>query len=125
VLLVRAKDDPGKWVLPKGHIEAGEAAQYTAVREVYEESGVHALLCDTGPPEEVTFEAKGERVHVVLYPMRCVGEADGGGEARTKEWVPAREALDRLRASQAAQSADAVEALLDRLRRNTGAPSAP
>src|SRR5262249_3819711 len=41
-LLVEAKSKPNEWVLPKGHIEEGEDHRETAVREVYEESGVWA-----------------------------------------------------------------------------------
>ena len=32
------------WVLPKGTVEAGEEYKDTAVREVYEETGVHASI---------------------------------------------------------------------------------
>lgn len=38
-LIVQAKKDPSHWVLPKGHIEPGESARQTAVREVKEETG--------------------------------------------------------------------------------------
>jgi 8-oxo-dGTP pyrophosphatase MutT (NUDIX family) len=41
-LLVRASRPPHDWVLPKGHIEAGEAPEQTAQREVLEETGVDA-----------------------------------------------------------------------------------
>lgn len=40
VLLLRKKR--GYWVLPKGRIEAGEAMEAAALREVQEESGVQA-----------------------------------------------------------------------------------
>src|SRR5262249_38242010 len=43
-LLVRAKGEPTQWVLPKGHIEAGESATETAVREVFEEAGCWARI---------------------------------------------------------------------------------
>ena len=32
------------WVLPKGTVEPGETHEQTAVREVYEESGVHGTI---------------------------------------------------------------------------------
>ncbi len=37
-LLVTAKRNPKQWVLPKGHIEPGEALEETAIREVKEET---------------------------------------------------------------------------------------
>ena len=40
-LLVRAKQNPAEWVLPKGHIERNESEEEAAVREVFEERGVH------------------------------------------------------------------------------------
>jgi 8-oxo-dGTP pyrophosphatase MutT (NUDIX family) len=36
----------GFWDLPKGHIEKGETAEVAALREVQEETGVHALQSD-------------------------------------------------------------------------------
>jgi len=34
----------GAWVFPKGHVELGESHEQTALREVQEESGVHARI---------------------------------------------------------------------------------
>lgn len=42
VLLLRKIN--GDWVLPKGKIEAGETPDQTAVREVFEETGIHAEI---------------------------------------------------------------------------------
>jgi 8-oxo-dGTP pyrophosphatase MutT (NUDIX family) len=42
ILLLRKFN--GCWVLPKGKIEAGETRVEAALREVYEESGVHAKI---------------------------------------------------------------------------------
>ncbi len=35
---------PGRWGFPKGHTEAGENDYLTAVREVYEETGVMVVI---------------------------------------------------------------------------------
>jgi 8-oxo-dGTP pyrophosphatase MutT (NUDIX family) len=43
-MLVQASRDRSQWVLPKGHIEPGEAPRATAVREVQEESGHWARI---------------------------------------------------------------------------------
>lgn len=38
ILLIQ--DSKGRWTIPKGHIEKGETAKQTAVREIGEESGL-------------------------------------------------------------------------------------
>ena len=46
-LLVRAKDQPeGCHGFPKGHMEPGETEQETALREIFEETGVRVWLVD-------------------------------------------------------------------------------
>lgn len=44
VLLLRKIN--GDWVLPKGKIELGETPNVTAVREVFEETGIHAEVVE-------------------------------------------------------------------------------
>lgn len=44
VLLLRKIN--GDWVLPKGKIEEGETPDQTAVREVFEETGIHAEIVE-------------------------------------------------------------------------------
>ena len=39
VLLIQ--DSKNRWTIPKGHIEPGETAKITAIREIGEESGLH------------------------------------------------------------------------------------
>ena len=39
VLLIQ--DSKNRWTIPKGHIEQGETAKQTAIREIGEESGLH------------------------------------------------------------------------------------
>ena len=46
-LLVRAKDQPqGCHGFPKGHMEPGETEEETALREIYEETGVRVRLLE-------------------------------------------------------------------------------
>lgn len=49
-----AKD--GLFVLPKGHVEPGEAAWQTAVREIDEEMGLRAEVVDWAGTDELTFK---------------------------------------------------------------------
>lgn len=46
MLMIRLRD---RWDLPKGHVEAGESDSVAALREVEEETGIIAELCDTEP----------------------------------------------------------------------------
>jgi 8-oxo-dGTP pyrophosphatase MutT (NUDIX family) len=71
VLLVRASRAPHHWVLPKGHIEAGETPEQTAEREVLEEAGVDAeVVVAIG---DVAFEYGGQVLHVRYFLMRARG----------------------------------------------------
>ncbi|HEX7733383.1 MAG TPA: NUDIX domain-containing protein [Ktedonobacteraceae bacterium] len=40
IALARRKRSTKTWVLPKGHVEAGESLEQAALREIYEEAGL-------------------------------------------------------------------------------------
>ena len=85
------------WSLPKGHIEAGETDVQTALRELYEETGLMARLDTT-------------RVASIAYPISSfarkqvdffLGEVDGKprtreGEIETYKWVTYDELRDHV-----------------------------
>jgi 8-oxo-dGTP pyrophosphatase MutT (NUDIX family) len=86
ILLVTAKREPSLWVLPKGHIEAGESEQDTALREVEEEAGVTgAIVGPVGEPLE--FDNGREFVRVQYFLIRAVDEAPHT-DGRRKQWFP-------------------------------------
>lgn len=92
-LLVEATDDPSEWVLPKGHIEEGEQRRDTAVREVYEESGVWARI--DGELEIVSYSVKEETVTVQFFLMEAVGRGLRKERERGRAWLPFDQAVDK------------------------------
>jgi 8-oxo-dGTP pyrophosphatase MutT (NUDIX family) len=70
-LLVRARRAPYHWVLPKGHIEAGETPEQTAEREVLEEAGVDAEV--VVPIGDVAFHYGNQPLRVRYFLMRARG----------------------------------------------------
>ncbi|MDR7443494.1 MAG: NUDIX domain-containing protein [Armatimonadota bacterium] len=96
----------GRWMLPKGTVEAGETEEEVARREVGEEAGVHnlRLVADLGEeryrfywPPEKTFYDKTVRYYLLEWlggeEPRPQAE-EGFVEAR---WVPLDEAVERVR----------------------------
>ena len=95
VLLVRAKKDPTLWIFPKGHIEHGEKAEETAVRETREEAGVEGEpLGPVGKPLE--FDNGRERVRVQYFLMRAKSERPSP-EGRAKRWFSIEDAAKEVR----------------------------
>jgi diadenosine hexaphosphate hydrolase (ATP-forming) len=94
ILLVTSKKQPGFWIFPKGHIEAGETAAEAGVRETQEEAGVTGeLLGPVGAPLE--YDWNGKRYSVQYFLIRATAEAQAT-DGRTVVWLPFEEALTRL-----------------------------
>lgn len=80
------------WSLPKGHMEAGETEAETALRELFEETGLTAQLdltkCAT---IEYPIGEKG-RKQVVFFPGKVSGTPKvRPGEIKSYQWVRAEE----------------------------------
>ena len=82
-LIVRAKPDPSQWVIPKGHIEAGESPEAAAVREIREETGVQAKIIATLGTLNFTYRQK--QIHTILYLLEYLGETTPM-EERERHW---------------------------------------
>ncbi|TWP52859.1 NUDIX hydrolase [Lentzea tibetensis] len=88
------------WSLPKGHIEAGETAEETAVREVAEETGIHSRVLHPLGSIDYWFVAEDRRVHKTVHHFLL--EALGGElsdedvEVTEVAWVPLGELDERL-----------------------------
>jgi 8-oxo-dGTP pyrophosphatase MutT (NUDIX family) len=87
-LLVRAKQQPQIWIFPKGHIEAGEAAEQAALREVLEEAGVRARVA----ARLGRFDLDGARTEMFLMDY----EGEGSGPERERVWLGYAEANNAL-----------------------------
>lgn len=92
------------WSLPKGHMEAGETETDTALRELFEETGLTARL-NTTIQASIEYPVGGIcRKQVVFFPGKVEGEPKvRQGEIETHRWVTAEQLSDYL-------FADTVEA---------------
>lgn len=65
----------GFWGFPKGHVEEGESEPMTAIREVYEETGV---VCEIDEKKrfEFSYNIKEQKIHkvVVLFAARVLDD---------------------------------------------------
>jgi mutator protein MutT len=89
-LMVRARKNPMEWVIPKGHIDAGETPEQAAVREVREEAGVEAAI--VAPLGTMEYDFRGEHCRVGIFLMRFVNEGPSE-EGRTVAWHGIESAL--------------------------------
>ena len=85
------------WSLPKGHMEAGETETQTALRELYEETGLTAAL-DTGRWASIEYPVSNFARKELAF---CLGEVKGEpkireGEIDRYKWVMAEELKDHL-----------------------------
>jgi 8-oxo-dGTP diphosphatase len=83
----------GRWSLPGGHIEPGEAAQAAALREVREETGIEAELRGLVDIHEVILrdEAGNLAAHyliAVFAGLWLAGEPVAGADAAAARFVP-------------------------------------
>ena len=62
----------GHYGMPKGHVELGETEEETALREVFEETGISSYIID-GFREMITYSPKENVIKDVIY---FVGEAN-------------------------------------------------
>ena len=88
------------WSLPKGHIEQGETAEQTAIREVAEETGIHGKVLAALGSIDYWFVTEGRRVHKTVhhYLMRFSGGelSDEDIEVSEVAWVRLRDLPSRL-----------------------------
>src|SRR5713226_1800083 len=96
-LLIRPRSLSEEWVFPKGHIEASECPRETAMRELFEETGIVAQV--VAPVGQVEFKVNEESVRGEYYLMKLKYETNLG--CREKKWMPFRDACQSLTHSDA------------------------
>lgn len=100
ILLIQDAKD--RWTIPKGHIEEGETAQETALREIGEEAGLHETeaICWLG---KIHFRYRRLNTLVLMTTQIYLVKALGNTDAIKKEewmngikWFPFHDALDMI-----------------------------
>lgn len=98
VLLICHKNG-GHWAFPKGHVENNETETETALREIWEETGLKVEL-DTGFRRVVTFSPKPGVMKDVVY---FAGEAQPNDALKAQEeelldicWESPEKAMERI-----------------------------
>ena len=107
------------WSLPKGHIELGETAEQTAIREVAEETGIQGSVLAALGSIDYWFVTEGRRVHKTVhhYLMRFLGGelSDEDVEVSEVAWVPLTELPSRLAYADERRLAEVAGELIDKL----------
>jgi 8-oxo-dGTP pyrophosphatase MutT (NUDIX family) len=105
-LLVEASGKRDRWVFPKGHLEKGETAADTALREVAEEAGVRARPIRR--LQRVEQRQEGEWISIAYFLMAYAGRTTPL-ERRRIRWLgfdDAIEALDLAKSRRVLRAAD-------------------
>ena len=92
-LLVEAAGTRDRWVFPKGHLEKGETAADTALREVAEEAGVSARPIRR--LQRVEQKQEGEWISIAYFLMAYAGRTRPL-ERRRIRWLACNEAIEAL-----------------------------
>jgi ADP-ribose pyrophosphatase YjhB (NUDIX family) len=116
--LIARRDRRGRliWSLPKGHIEAGETPEDAAVREVFEETGIHGSIVASLGTIDFWFMAENQRIHKTVHHYLLDAEdlvlSDADAEVAEVAWVPLDEVAGRLRYADERRLLDRVRAAL-------------
>lgn len=81
---------------PKGHIEPGETEKQAALREIWEEAGVHATLVGSKRFQVEYTLHNGSRKRVAYFIACCTEPVRQTGEVRRVFCLPYGQALARL-----------------------------
>jgi bis(5'-nucleosidyl)-tetraphosphatase len=86
------------WGFPKGHVEQGESEEETAIREVYEETGIKIEIT-TGFTHRMKYSPKVGTVKEVVYFIGASKDKDvkcQESEIEEFKWLKLRDAVDSV-----------------------------
>lgn len=111
--LVLYQHRSGTWSLPKGHIAAGETEEETALREVWEETGLKVSL-QNGFRREMSYTVSAKALkHVVFFLAQAQGELTlGENEISDYIWAEKSAAIRRLGGRNMGKVVEAAEAFI-------------
>jgi 8-oxo-dGTP pyrophosphatase MutT (NUDIX family) len=110
----------GRWLFPKGYVTRGATACETALKEAYEEAGLHGRIVG-GPLGCFVLPKNGDQLSTAAFLME-VANSDRRwpeGVARERRWVTPTEARELLEDS---QLVDMLDTALARLNGDAVAP---
>jgi 8-oxo-dGTP pyrophosphatase MutT (NUDIX family) len=113
--------DAGHWDFVKGHVEKGESEEATVKREILEETGLRNNIFQKDFRERIDYfyRRRGRTIskEVIFYLVKNSGEEQVriSGEHVGYDWLPYREALDRLTYKNAKETLRKAEEHLQRI----------
>ncbi|MFO0743713.1 MAG: NUDIX domain-containing protein [Candidatus Paceibacterota bacterium] len=95
ILLVTIPDQ-NNWSFPKGHMEEGETKEYTARREILEETGYEIELLGELSNITYTHKESGEAIRIFMFLSKVIRKVDDGESDIEKRWFSIEEAEEKL-----------------------------
>jgi 8-oxo-dGTP diphosphatase len=98
IAVVRRKRYGGETGLPKGKLDKGETEARAALREVEEETGIHAILREAVGTTNYTVDGKPKTVAYFMMdaPDDAASRPRDTGEVEAVEWLTPAEAVEVL-----------------------------
>lgn len=91
--ILMIQDRLGRWTIPKGHVEAGESIEQTALREVAEETGLSRLrLGEKLDKLHFFYRKEGKLIFMTTYVflMEALGDSDNLSQGDSEGIVDAK-----------------------------------